>query len=158
MGKTINQLSSVDSLQSGDQIVLYDASNGDSRKSSLTLLSEWLQSIWTYPTTLKREPTTINIDTLPSSSTITISTDGANYQMNLGGAAVTLVAVQLPAAADAADNQEVSITATSALTQLQITVGSGASVVGGGFLGAQVAGDFARFKYNLATTTWYRVG
>ena len=154
---TINQLSALDSLQGGDNIAVYDASNGDARKSSLTLLSEWLQSIWIYPATLKREPTFIDISTLPSSSTVTISTDGANYHFTLGGASVTLVALQLPGSADAADNQEVSVTATTALTQLQMLVGTGASVVGGGFLGAFAIADSVRFKYNLATTTWYRI-
>ena len=39
---TINQLSSVDSLQGGDQIPIYDQSNGDARKTSLTTLAAFI--------------------------------------------------------------------------------------------------------------------
>jgi hypothetical protein len=39
---TINQLSSVDTLQGGDQIPIYDQSNGDARKASLTALAAFL--------------------------------------------------------------------------------------------------------------------
>lgn len=39
---TINQLSSVDTLQGGDQFPVYDQSNGDARKVSLTTLSAFI--------------------------------------------------------------------------------------------------------------------
>ena len=37
---TINRLSAVDTLQAGDQIPVYDQSNGDARKASMTVLME----------------------------------------------------------------------------------------------------------------------
>lgn len=39
---TINQLSAVDTLQGGDQIPVYDQSNGDARKTSLTTLAAFI--------------------------------------------------------------------------------------------------------------------
>lgn len=39
---TINQLSSIDTLQAGDQIPVYDASNGDARKASMTTLVNYI--------------------------------------------------------------------------------------------------------------------
>jgi hypothetical protein len=41
---TINQLSSVDTLQGGDQIPVYDQSNGDARKASMTTLASYMAS------------------------------------------------------------------------------------------------------------------
>jgi len=38
----INQLSSLDSLSGGDQLPVYSASNGDARKSSITLLTQYV--------------------------------------------------------------------------------------------------------------------
>lgn len=35
---TINRLSAVDSLQDGDQLPVYDQSNGDARKASISVL------------------------------------------------------------------------------------------------------------------------
>jgi hypothetical protein len=39
---TINQLSAVDVLQGGDQIPVYDQSNGDARKASITTLKDYV--------------------------------------------------------------------------------------------------------------------
>lgn len=41
---TINRLSAVDTLQGGDQIPVYDQSNGDARKASMTVISEFLSN------------------------------------------------------------------------------------------------------------------
>lgn len=41
---TINQLSSVDTLQGGDQFPVYDQSNGDARKVSLTTLTAYIEA------------------------------------------------------------------------------------------------------------------
>jgi len=41
---TINQLSSVDTLQGGDQFPVYDQSNGDARKTSLTTLTAYIEA------------------------------------------------------------------------------------------------------------------
>lgn len=43
----INQLSAVDSLQSGDQLAVFDTSNGDARKSALSVLVTFLSTAFT---------------------------------------------------------------------------------------------------------------
>jgi hypothetical protein len=50
---TINQLSAVDSLQGGDQIPVYDASNGDARKASMSTLLEYIDGNITANTALE---------------------------------------------------------------------------------------------------------
>ena len=45
---TINQLSAVDSLQSSDQLPVYDASNGDARKASISTLQSYMQDNLTF--------------------------------------------------------------------------------------------------------------
>jgi hypothetical protein len=42
---TINQLSSLDTLQGGDQIPVYDQSNGDARKASMTTIANYVTSV-----------------------------------------------------------------------------------------------------------------
>lgn len=39
---TINRLSAVDTLQGGDQVPVYDQSNGDARKASMTVLQDFI--------------------------------------------------------------------------------------------------------------------
>lgn len=41
---TINRLSAVDTLQGGDQVPVYDQSNGDARKASMTVLQDFILS------------------------------------------------------------------------------------------------------------------
>lgn len=41
---TINQLSSIDTLSSGDQIPVYSASNGDARKASMSAIKDFVQT------------------------------------------------------------------------------------------------------------------
>jgi len=45
---TINRLSAVDSLQSGDQLVIFSTSMGDARKAAVSVLVSFLQTAFTY--------------------------------------------------------------------------------------------------------------
>jgi hypothetical protein len=54
------------------------------------------------------------------------------------------------------DGQELCITLETAYTAVTFA-GNGRTVIPGAAL-AVTAGAFARFRYNLATTTWHRVG
>ena len=46
---TINRLSSVDALQSGDLMPIWDSSNGDTRKASMTTLLAYIQASFADP-------------------------------------------------------------------------------------------------------------
>ena len=49
----INQLSSMDTLSGGDLLAVWAQNNGDTRKSSLTLLLTFMQDNLTLPNTLQ---------------------------------------------------------------------------------------------------------
>lgn len=67
---TINQLSAVDSLAAGDNIVIYAPSQGDTRRSSLTTLVSFLSSAFTSLTASSYiKVTAVTVANLPSAAT-----------------------------------------------------------------------------------------
>lgn len=155
---TINQLSTVDALQSGDQFPLYDISNGDARKTPLSLLLAYIQANIVFPA----DASMVTQYASPSSTGFSITiTDGADDTNSVhliltptaGYAAGTIV---LPPSPGAADKQEVLVNCTQQVNTLTIN-GNGATAVTGEPT-ALAADDFFRLKYDLPTRTWYRVG
>ena len=67
---TINQLSAVSSLQSGDQVPMWSTSQGDSRKFSLTTLVSFLATGFTFLRASSYLATTpVTVANLPSAAT-----------------------------------------------------------------------------------------
>lgn len=64
------------------------------------------------------------------------------------------VALTLPVARY--DGQELIVTLETAYTAVTFVAGSGTLITGEAM--AVTAGSFARYRYNLANTTWHRVG
>lgn len=150
---TINELSAIDTLVGGDQLPVYDASNGDARKASLTTLLTYIQA----NLTAERSAYTTQYSA-PSATGFSVQiTDGdASIHLILtpvaGYAAGTLV---LPLVGNAIDKQEVLVNCTQAVTTLTITA-TGMTVTGAPTTLA--ANDFFLLKYDATTLTWYRVG
>lgn len=152
----INQLSAVDQLTGGDNLPVFDTSNGDARKVSVSTLLAYMQANLSFssaaPDTQYAAPsaTGFSVDIAPA-------TDGGNVHLILtpvaGYAAGTIV---LPAAATAIDKQEVLVNCTQAVTTLTVD-GNGAVAVTGEPT-TLAANDFFRLKYDAVTQTWYRVG
>lgn len=64
---TINQLSSYDNPQSGDQVPVYSANNGDARKTALSVLATWFSTAFTSLTTTSYvKVTPVTVANLPS--------------------------------------------------------------------------------------------
>jgi uncharacterized protein YcsI (UPF0317 family) len=153
----INRLSATDSLENSDQIPIFDQSNGDARKSSLSLFKSWLQDNLTFPGA--GISTFVTQRSAPSSTgfSVQINDDANNTHLILtptaGFAAGTIV---LPAIANVVDKQEVLVNCTQQVTSLTVD-GNGATAVTGepSSIGAD---DFFRLKYDAGTNTWYRVG
>lgn len=156
--QSINRLSSIDELATGDLLAFFDISNSDSRKGSLSLLLAWMQANLTFPdassyTTQYAAPSATGFS-------VTI-TDGANDNTNVhliltptaGYAAGTIV---LPPKAGLVDKQEVLVNCTQAVTTLTID-GNGATSVTGAPTSLS-ADDFFRLKYDVLGDAWYRVG
>jgi len=148
----INQLAAVDQVQSGDQVPIYSAANGDARKASLSLLKAFFQE------GLTAADDKITQYAAPSATgfSIQVNNDVDSVWLVLtptsGFAAGTLV---LPAVANCVDRQEILVNCTQAVTTLTIT-GNGATVTGAPT--TLTANGFFRLRFDAVTSTWYRVG
>ena len=142
----INQLSSTSTLQGGDLIVVWATNNGDSRKASLTLLTDYLQTALVQPGSLTTQYAA------PSATAFSVTISLVNTWLLLtptgAFAAGTIV---LPASPT--DKAEVSINTTQAITAL--TVSAAATVTGAPTTLAQNA--FFTMRYDAVTAAWYRV-
>lgn len=153
---TINQLSAVDNLQSSDQLAVYDASNGDARKASISILQTYMQD------NLSFSESGISYTTqyaAPSATDFSVQiTDGsANIHLILTPVAGYADGeIVLPAVGNLVDKQEVLVNCTQNITTLVVD-GNGAVAVTGEPSGI-TANDFFRLKYDLTVQTWYRVG
>ena len=153
---TINKLSTIDSLQSSDKLVIWDNSNGDSRKTALQTLTTYLQSALTF-TTASGGYTTQRA--APGSTGFTVAiTDGADdiHLILTPTAGYATGTITLPATANAVDKQLVMVNTTRAVDALTIA-GNGAANVVGAPSALSVDSSFI-LKYDLAFTTWYKVG
>lgn len=148
----INQLSATDQVQSGDQVPIYSASNGDARKASLSLLKAFFQEGVTAA------DDKITQYAAPSATAFSVQVNNGDDSVWLvltptaGFAAGTLV---LPAVANCVDRQEILVNCTQAVTTLTVS-GNGATVTGAPT--ALTANGFFRLRFDTITGTWYRVG
>ena len=148
----INQLAAVDQVQSGDQVPIYSAANGDARKASLSLLKAFFQE------GITAADDKITQFAAPSATafSIQVNNDADSVWLVLtptaGFAAGTLV---LPAVANCVDRQEVLVNCTQAVTALTVS-GNGSTVTGAPTTLA--ANGFFRLRFDAITDTWYRVG
>jgi len=148
----INQLAAVDQVQSGDQVPIYSAANGDARKASLALLKTFFQE------GITAADDKITQYAAPSATgfSIQVNNDADSVWLVLtptaGFAAGTLV---LPAVANCVDRQEVLVNCTQAVTTLTVS-GNGATVTGAPT--TLSANGFFRLRFDAITDTWYRVG
>jgi hypothetical protein len=122
---TINRLSSVDALQPGDLIPVWDGSNGDTRKASLTTLLAFIESNFADP-----DYSTRIVAPAVDYFTVDIGATGdsiwmiVNPTLNFTNGAVTL-----PPASSAVNNQEITMVFTASVSTFVIT-SAGATVIG----------------------------
>lgn len=142
----INQLSSVSSLQGGDQLAVWATNNGDSRKASITTLMDYVNA----------NVTTVTQNTqyaAPAATGFSVTVNTGNVWLILTPVSTYATgAVVLPTGAS--DKDTVTVNCTQIVTSL--TVYSGATVVGAPTTLA--ANDFFTMRYDGATSSWYRVG
>lgn len=148
---TINQLSAVDALSDGDLLPVYQTSNGDARKASLSVLVAYLQG------KLTASDDKLSQYAAPSATgfSVQVNNDSDSVWLILtptaGFAAGTLV---LPAVANCIDRQEILVNSTQAITTLTVN-GNGATVTGAP--STLAANGFFRLRFDGVTKTWYRV-
>jgi hypothetical protein len=145
---TINRLSSVDALQPGDLIPVWDTSNGDPRKASLGTLLGFIEANFADPEY--------------STRIVAPNVDGFNVDIGNTGDSFWLIvnpvlnyttgSITLPSTAYAVNDQEITVVFTAQISSFSIT-GTGATVLGAP---TQIGSyDSFRVRYNAAQQTWY---
>jgi hypothetical protein len=145
---TINRLSSVDVLQPSDQIPVWDSSNGDTRKASMSTLLAFVESYFADPDY--------------STRIVAPSVDYFNVDIGATGDSIWMIVnpvlnfttgtITLPSTAYAVNDQEITVVFTAAVINFSIT-SSGATVLGAP---ATINGyDSFRVRYNASQQTWY---
>lgn len=151
---TINQLSSVSSVSGADQIPIYDASNGDARKASVSVFADYMQANLSIQGTLEYA----NQYASPSTTgfTVTVRDSSSSVWLLLTPTAgFATGSIVLPSSVNCINNQELLVNCTQQVSTLTID-GNGATVTGKpSSLGAD---DFFRLKYDAIGNIWYRVG
>ncbi len=152
----INQLSTVETLSGGDLLPVWDTSNGDTRKSSVTVLADYMQDNLDFGvannfTTQYSSPLT--------GATVAI-TDGADDNTNVHIiitplATIAALTLTLPLATSCVDGQEILITSTQHVTALTLSL-NGASAVRGLPLELVKYGNVV-LKYDAPNLLWYNV-
>lgn len=149
---TINQLSAVDEVVSGDQVPIYSSENGDARKASMATLLAFISG-----------QITANDDKITQYAAP--SATGFSVQVNNDGDSVWLIltptgtfaagTLVLPSVANCVDRQEILVNCTQVVTTLTID-GNGATVTGAPTTLA--ANGYFRLRFDAVVKTWYRVG
>lgn len=146
---TINELASTNTITGSDQFPVYVSGNGDARKASASTLLAYIQSAWMDPnyTRVTASPTlsgfTLALPTTANSLFVLLTPTGT---MATG----TIV---LPAAASAADGQEIVLYTSQEVTTLTFTL-NGATALNGAPTGIQ-AGAALTLRYDVLSTAWY---
>lgn len=144
---SINRLSALDALSGGDLLAVWAASQGDTRKASMTLLTSYLQGALTLPGTL----TTQYAAPSATGFTVTVS-DGNTWLLLTPTGTFATGTIVLPSTAT--DKAEVSVNCTQIVTALTVSAG-GTTVTGAPTTLA--ANGFFTMRFDAATSTWYRI-
>jgi hypothetical protein len=152
----INQLSSTDTLTAGDLLPVWKANNSDTRKTSLTTLTTYLQSALTFASAGVSQFVVQYAAPVATGFTVTLVSTSNNQWLIMSPLATYATGtITFPPLASLTDNQEILIYSTQIVTALTLS-GNGATIAGSpGFI---TAGGSLRFKYNALASSWYRIG
>lgn len=147
----INQLPTASVLTGGDLLPIYSSQNGDARKLSLSSLISFFQTTFTNTTFIE------NRNTPGDGFSIELVQDGQYAWLKLfPTTALATGTIILPAPNVAADGQEILVTTTLQIASFTVN-GNGASAVYGAPT-VLAAEDNFKLKYDLLTTSWFKVG
>jgi len=148
---TINQLSGLDQVSTGDLLPIYVPTNGDARKVSVGKLLELFQRQFASPTL------SVQFSTPGTGFNVGIQTPVSQQLWLLIQPASTLASgtVTLPLNTQTPDGTELLVTTTQQITTFTVAA-NGASSVYGGPSTLSATGYF-RLRYFSATNSWYRI-
>ena len=145
---TINRLSSLDQFAPSDLLAVWATNNGDSRKASINLLTNYLQGALILPGALETQYAA------PSASPFSVTVaQGDTWLLLTPTGTLAVGTIVLPSAPT--DKQEVSVNCTQIVTAL--TVSAGGTTVTGAPTTLATANEFFTMRYDAATAAWYRV-
>jgi hypothetical protein len=145
---TINQLSAINSLSAGDNILVYAPGEGDTRRASLSTLLAFFESYFA-------DPDYLTIINAPTNS-------GFNLQLGAQTQSLFLIinptgafaagTITLPPVASCFDGQEILVVSSQSIAALTVN-GNGATLLG--TPGALSIGGFFTIRFNSLQATWY---
>ena len=148
---TINQLSGLSQLSSGDLLPIYVPNNGDARKVSIGQLLAFFQQQFASPTLATQ------FATPGTGFNVAVQTPVNAQQWLILQPAGTLAAgtVTLPLNTQTPDGTEILVTTTQQITAFTLALNGAAAVYGDpSTLSSE---DFFRVRYYAATNSWYRI-
>ena len=147
----INQLASLSQVSGADQIPVYNTNNGDARKMSVNALLQYFQTTFAAPTVAT------NLFTPGAGFNITVPTPVADQQWMILQPAGTLATgtITLPLNTGVPDGTEVLITSTQTVTSFTLALNGAAQIFGN--ISTLTAGAAVRYRYYLATNSWYNI-
>jgi len=148
---TINQLSGLSQLSSGDLLPVYVPNNGDARKVSIGQLLAFFQQQFASPTLATQ------LATPGTGFNVAIQTPVSEQQWLIIQPAGTLATgtVTLPLNTQTPDGTEVLITTTQQITAFTLAL-NGAAAAFGAPTTLAANGSF-RVRYYATTNSWYRI-
>jgi hypothetical protein len=152
---TINKLSAADQLSPGDLLALWATNNGDSRKASINLLTQYLQGALTFPSGGAPEFVTQFAAPNTAGFNIQIQEGPRTWLILTPPATLASGTITLPPVASVVNGQEFLVNSTQQITAITVD-GNGASGVFGtpAALGADAS---LRYKYDNVLSAWYRI-
>jgi hypothetical protein len=144
----INQLNGTDSLNPADLIPAYIQQNGDARKVSIGLLTEYLRGQFG-----DGEAKT-NQYAAPLTGTTVQVQNGSTWLILTPAGTLAALTLQMPVQSTVTDGQEVLVSTTQTISTLTLT-GNGAAIVGAPTTLA-ANGSF-RLRYEPVLKTWYKI-
>ncbi len=149
---TINQLSSLDTVSSSDQVPVYSNEQGDARKASMATIAKFLKTLMTSSDNM------VTQYAAPSATGFTVQVqDGPdNIWLVLtptGGMSSGMI--KMPYVTNALDRQEILVTTSQTITALTVNANYANTV---GAPSTLAAGEYFRMRFEAVTDTWYRVG
>jgi len=148
---TINFLSPVDSVSSGDQIPVFVTSQGDARKMPVSVLLEFFQDQFAAPSMA------VNSSVPSTGFSLPVPTPTQSQWMQLQPAGTLATGtITLPLNTITPDGTEVLITTTQTITAL--TIGLNGAAAADGAPTTLAANGFARLRFITSQNRWYRIG
>lgn len=148
---TIQQLSSIDNVSSGDQIPVFSVSNGDARRLSIGSLLSFFQKTFSSPTLAT------NVFVPVDGFNITVPTPVSSQQWIVLQPTANLASgsVLLPLNTQTPDGTEVLITSVRNITTFVLSQNGALTVYGAPT--TIVANTPYRFRYIQSTNSWYKI-